>query len=339
MSTVLSAPAIWRSDKMVPVTSHTRHRHSPSPISAGFKPPNAATTLIFGPSALAASIARTVTLRDAPPEMLARWGDSALTEVEWLIDDGTTFALSQYVRSLADAERTSFAGDVGAGVTDLLMNALGYTWRDNASCLSRSLAPHADFIYADGAVSGHGVVLAEAHGSFAANITSAGISSRAKDKYLRQVKPHLAVVSPHGKVIHGYSIAFASRPGTPGAFLHLAETRISKPRGKRRPPTPPDPAPGSEATPTSLALSTHRSKFSLMNAPSVARWIDWVRNGGEPPDDMAPLSFIQILYAGRIFLACMESGWPLGDLPGGLGSVLNRTSGARQFCDSNDSRP
>lgn len=106
MSTVLSAPAIWRVDKIVSVSGHTRHRHRPSPISAGFNPPNANTTLTFGPSALAASIARTATLRDAPPEMLARWGDSALTEVEWLVDDGGTFALSQYVNSLADAERT-----------------------------------------------------------------------------------------------------------------------------------------------------------------------------------------------------------------------------------------
>jgi hypothetical protein len=211
MSTVLSAPAIWRVDKIVSVTDHTRHRHSPSPISAGFKPPNAGNTLIFGPTALAASIARTATLRDAPPEMLARWGDSALMEVEWLVDNGTTFALSQYIHSLADSERTSFAGRIGAGVTDLLMNALGYTWRDNASCLSSSLAPHADFIYADGAVSGHGAVLAEARGSFAANVASAGISRQAKDKYLRQVKPHLATISPHGKVIHGYSIGFCCK--------------------------------------------------------------------------------------------------------------------------------
>ena len=315
MCTVLSTPTIWRVDKIVSVTGHTRHQHSPSPISAGFRPPNANTTLTFGPSALAASIARTTTLRDAPPEMLTRWGDSALTAVEWLIDDGGTFALSQYVHSLADAERTSFAGRIGAGVTDLLMNALGYTWRDNASCLSRALAPHADFIYADGAVSGHGVVLAKARGSFAANVASAAISRQAKDKYLRQVKPHLAVVSPHGKVIHGYSIAFGSRPDATGAFLHVAETRISKPRGKRRPPAQTDPAPGPEATPTSLALSTHRSNFSLMNAPSVVRWIDWVRNGGEQPDDVSPLSFLQIPYAGRTFLACMEAGWPFGDSP------------------------
>jgi hypothetical protein len=25
-------------------------------------------------------------LQDAPPEMLARWGDSALTQVEWLVE-------------------------------------------------------------------------------------------------------------------------------------------------------------------------------------------------------------------------------------------------------------
>lgn len=205
--------------------------------------------------------------------MLARWGDSALTEVECLVDDGTTFKLSQYVHSLAASERTFFAGRVGAGVTDLLMNAVGYTWRDNASCLSRSLVPHADFIYADGAVSGHGVVLAEARGPFAANVTSAGISRQAKGKYLRQVTPHLETVSPHGKVNHGYSIALGSRAGPTGAFLHLAEPRISKPRGERRLQTQAD-LTNPEATPTSLALSTHRSNFSLMNAPSVARWID-----------------------------------------------------------------
>jgi hypothetical protein len=125
LSTVLSAPAVWRAQKRIVVNGHTRHRHKSGPISVGFEPPQANTTLIFGPSALAASIARTATLRNTPPEMLASWGDSTLTQVEWLIEDGTTFALSQHLQALADAERTSFAGRVGAGITDLLMNALG----------------------------------------------------------------------------------------------------------------------------------------------------------------------------------------------------------------------
>jgi hypothetical protein len=247
--------------------------------------------------------------------MLARWGESALTQVEWLVEDGTPFTLSSHLHALADAERTAFAGRVGAGVTDLLMNALGYLWRDNASCLSASLAPHADFIYADGAVTGHGVVLAEAHGSFAAGVTSAGITGKAKRKYRRQVRPHLALVSPHGNVIHGYSIAFGSRPGTPGAFLHVAETLIAKPRGGGRGPTQNALLPSPQTVPTSLALSSHRSNFSLMDAPSVARWIDWVYDGAERPDDTSPLTFVQIRYAGRTFLACTETQWPFGDYP------------------------
>ena len=244
--------------------------------------------------------------------MLARWGDSALTQVEWLVEDGAAFALSQHLQALADAERTSFAGRVGAGITDLLMNALGFTWRDNAACLSSSLAPHADFIYADGAVSGHGVVLAEAHGSFAASVSSAGVTREAKRKYLRQVRPHLATTSPHGKVIHGYSIAFGSRPGATGAFLHVAETLITKPRGGRHPPTQTAPTPSPEAAPTSLALASHRSNFAIMDAPSIVRWIDWVRDGGERSDDMQPSLFVRIPYAGRVFLCSMEMGGPFG---------------------------
>ncbi len=315
MSDVLTSSAGWRVEKSVGITGHTRHRHNPSPISVGFNAPGMCKTLTFGPTALAASIARTATLRDAPPEMLARWGYSALTEVEWLIEDGSTFMLTQHINSLADAERTAFAGRVGAGVTDLLMNALGYTWRDNAACLSSSLAPHADFIYGDGAVTDYGVVLAEARGSFAANVSAATISGQAKRKYSKQVKPHLAAESAHGKIIHGYSIAFGSRPGSAGAVLHAAETRISKLRGKRSPPTEPTPRLSPESTPTSLALATHRANFSLMDAPSIVTWIDWVRAGGERPDADSPVSFLEIPYAGRIFLACMESIWPFHDHP------------------------
>jgi len=76
-----------------------------------------------------------------------------------------------------------------AGITDIAMNSLGYTWRDNADCLSVSLDPRADFIYAGGNASGYGVVLAEAHGSFSPSISNASIGGRATRKYLRQVKP------------------------------------------------------------------------------------------------------------------------------------------------------
>jgi hypothetical protein len=321
MSDAMASTAVWRTEKSIGLTGHSRHRHGSKPISVGFDAPTMCKTLTFGPTALAASIARTATLRNAPPEMLARWGDSALNEVEWLIEDGSAFALTQHIDSLADAERTNFAGRVGAGVTDLIMNALGYTWRDNASCLAGSLAPHPDFIYSDGAVSGHGVVLAEARGSFAANVSATTIAGHAKRKYNRQVKPHLNAKSPHGTVIHGYSIAFGAKPGTADAFLHAAETRIPKPRGTKSPPTITPPDSPSELTPASIALATHRSNFSLMDAPSVVAWIDWVRAGGERPDIDSPLIFLEIPYAGRTFLASAEPPWPFHDYPHWLDDI------------------
>ena len=292
LSPVLTSSAVWRAERTIGLTGHTCHPHFPSPISAGFNAPSVCETLTFGLPALAASIARTSTLRDVSPERLVWLGDHALAEVEWLLENMPTFRLSQDINALADAERTAFAGRIGAGVTDLTMNALGYTWRDNAACISSAHSPHPDFIYGGDRVENHGVVLAEAHGSFARTVSGGTISGQAKRKYCRQVKPHLAAESPHGRIVHGYSIAFGSKPGASGAFLHVAETEIPTPGTERSPDTEPPAGSGQERPPISLALATHRANFSLMGAPSVVTWIDWVRAGGERPDVASPLIFL-----------------------------------------------
>ncbi len=315
MSSVSTPTTLWSATKAITVTGHTRHRHKPSPVAPQFEAPTIGSTLTFGPIALAAAIARTATLQGAPPEMAVRWRHNALSDVEFLIADGLTFSLSPNLTFLADVERTVFAARVGAGITDLLMNALGYIWRDNAARLSSSLDPHADFIYAGGNASGCGVVLAEAHGSFAANVRQSMIGGRAKRKYLRQVRPHVAKVSAHGTVIHGYSIAFGSRPGSAGAFLHIAETRIRKPRGKKQAPPSSERTSAVQAIGTSLALATHRSNFTLMDAPHVVAWIDRIRATAEYPDDNTPVEFFRIPYAGRSFLGCVNSLWPLSNYP------------------------
>ena len=144
-------------------------------------------------------MARTATLLNAPPELLSRLKYSVLNEAEILIAAGPVFALTPYIASLADTERTHFAARMGAGITDLYMNGPGYVWRDNAACLAPTLNPHADFLYAGGSVSGHGVVLAEAHGSFATNVTDAKVAAKAQNKYLRQVRPFIATLSPYGE--------------------------------------------------------------------------------------------------------------------------------------------
>ncbi len=331
MSSVGTPPGLWSVVKTIALTGHTRHRRRPIPVTPGFKAPAASLNLSFGPTALAAAIARTATLRNAPIELLTRWRNSALEEVELMIADGATFSLSPHFEFLADTERTFFAARIGSGITDIMMNALGYTWRDNAACLSSTLDPRADFIYAGGSALGYGVVLAEAHGSFANNVSNAMIGRRAKGKYLRQVRPYISAKSPHGPVIHGYSIAFGSRPGTPDSFLNLAETQIRKPRGK--PPAPPSPEALAvvQTTSTPLALATYRSNFGLMDAVPIVAWIDRVRAVTEYSDDRTPVEFFRLPYAGRFFLACTDSLMPFRHYPPWLDSLWDHPAWWRHF--------
>lgn len=242
MSGSIAIIGLWGTDKTVALSGYTPHQHVPSPIEPHFTAPERVSSLTFGPVALAAAVARAATTRDdAPVAVLDALQRSTLPMLETMIEGGTTFGLSTHFQYLADTERTFLAARIGAGITDLYMNALGYTWRANAACLSSTLDPHADFIYEGGNASGYGVILAEAHGSFAANASAQSVHLQSKNKYLRQVKPYLAGTSPYGKVIHGYSIAFGSRPSVLGAFLSLSETKITRPRGtkgRRRRPKP-----------------------------------------------------------------------------------------------------
>jgi hypothetical protein len=302
-------PVPWRAEKTVFLSGHSLHRQTPSPVSQDFVAPAISKQIHFRPEALAASMARTLTLRDAPDFLLTQWARAQLVEIESMVAEGASFELSPLITVLADAERSGFAGRVGAGVADLLMNALGYAWRDNATCLSGALDPRADFIYAGGAVTGHGVVLAEAHGSFAQSVSESRIRGEARRKYLRQVKPHIDSTCVHGKVIHGYSVAFGSNPTSLDTYLHLAETKITK---KKAPPSPAgQPAPaGPDSVVTSLALAAHRSNFFLMGASQVVAWIDWLRGEGERPDEEATTTFLAVEIASQRFLVAAEHFFP-----------------------------
>lgn len=300
---------LWSVDQTVALTGHRRHLHRGPVVAPAFTEPMLARSIQFGPTALAASIARTATLRAAPPELLVHMRDIALSEAQILLADGPSFTLSPFLRDLADIERTHFASRVGAGVTDLYMNALGYTWRDNAACLSSSLKPHADFLYFGGNSAGHGVVLAEARGSFAAKVSDSKVARMAEEKYLRQVRPHVGQHSPHGQVIHGYSIAFGAKPDMPGAYLRLSQTR--RPKTKPTPGTPKPSSTSSVATPASMALATHRSNFILVGALPVVDWIDWLVNDREIPEG-EPVTFVQFQYAERSFLASTGAMAPFG---------------------------
>lgn len=304
MSGPVSTAGLGKTVKLIGLTKHTKHRHVPSPVSPYFVSPPAQSSLSFNPIALAAAIARTATTwDDAPVVLLDGLQQSALIELETLLQDGSAFALESHFKFLADTAGSQFAAKVGAGIAHLYMDALGYAWRANAACLSSSLNPHADFIYDGGNASGHGVVLAEAHGSFAKDASAAKIANTAKRKYTKQVKPFIAKPSPFGEIIHGYSIAFGSKPTTAGSFLAVSETRISKPRKRTMPPGDPQRGATSEGTSAPMALATHRSNFLLIGAPEVTNWIDWIRSPDSPAPDRYNVPLLRFDYAGRTYLA------------------------------------
>lgn len=295
---------------VVGLTKHTKHGHVPSPVSPHFVAPPAQSSLSFNPTALAAAIARTATTRgDAPVALLDGLQQSALVELRTLLQDGSTFALESHFKFLADTAGSQFAAKVGAGIAHLYMDALGYAWRANAACLSSSLDPHADFIYEGGNASGHGVVLAEAHGSFAKDASAAKITNAAKKKYIKQVKPFVAKPSPFGKIIHGYSIAFGSKPTTAGSFLAVSETRISKPRKGTASTGIAQVDEVPEGAPASMVLATHRSNFLLMGGVDVTNWIDWLRLPDSAPPERPDIPLLRFDYAGRTFLAPLLRPW------------------------------
>jgi hypothetical protein len=262
--------------------------------------PTVINSLTFSLPALAASIARTTTLKPAPPTMLHIWGQVALLEVQWLIDNSSDFSLSPHIHSLADTERTGFAGKVGAGVADLLLNSLGYSWRDNAASVASKRTAHPDFIYDSGAASGHGVVIAEAHGSFRKSTSNTSISKKGCEKYDKQVSPFLGRPTKHGNILHGYSIAFGAKPKVKGAFLHVSETQT--PTSTKATPAAPSSLPPSSSPATPLSLATYRSNFSLIGAMAVSFWIDWISGIAERPDDELGQIFLRVAYDGDIYL-------------------------------------
>ncbi len=309
----MSGLTLWTMDKTVMLTGERRHHHKGPPVAPGFIEPALVPQIQFGPTALAASIARTATLRAAPPEVVARMATSVLGQAEMLIEEGPDFTLSPHLQAFADTEITTFSGRVGAGITDLYMNALHYAWRDNAACLSSSLDPHADFLYHGGQASGHGVVLAEARGSFAAKVSDARMAYEAQRKYMRQVRPYIGMTSLHGPVIHGYALAFGAHAASGACFLRLSQTRrptLGTSNSSGQPPhsdTPFEEPSGMAEVPAPIALACYRSNFILMDALPVANWIDWLEGRRDLPVDIEPVSFFRFEYGGRNFVASLNA--------------------------------
>jgi len=264
-----------------------------------FSPPAPTKTIAFNALSLSAAFGRVSALAGAPRVLLLAERLSMHFQALVLIKNGSPFQLADSFGYLRDDGRSAFAARFGAAVTDIYMSSMRYAWRDNAQCIAPASDPHGDFLYAGGPVGSSGVVLAEAHGSFAKDASAALIRRRAMEKYTAQVAIHLGVTSPHGDVMHGYSVAFGSSPLLAGAFLALAETEHP------RVANGPHPVPPRRGVRASLALATHRANFQMMNATAVVRATDAVRMGRTPKN--AEQVFVRVQQEGRSVL--FASGW------------------------------
>lgn len=174
-----------------------------------------------------------------------------------------------------------------------------YTWRDNAESLFSARSSRPDFIYGDGPAAGHGMVIVEAHGSLAKDVTSTRIRGRTRDKLKKQVIPNLDSVHPqYGRAIHGYCVGFGSRPGSKGSFLCVADT--SDPATQHRQLS--SAGPGSESPSIPLVLATFRANFSLLSATRIMRWIEYILFGTDRPEDTSPVELQIVRYANIEFI-------------------------------------
>lgn len=275
--------------KTVTCSGTTTHAYTGSAPLPAFSPPALISAISSTPPALFAAMAKMQALKVASPVLVSAVERAAKELTEAVVDDtGTDFDLAREAELLEITARTSLAGAVGVGMCHLYMDSLGYVWNDFAASSVPKKSPRdplADFVYDGGWASGHGVVLAEAKGSFSAGVTSAiamGIANRA---YLRQVDRYIAASTsgaPPQPIVHGYAIAFGAqlasvRAGAgPHAFIHVAETD--------RPPLAPagvTPSNAGATVPavTSLALGNYRADFVLARAPRIVEMIDALRTG------------------------------------------------------------
>ena len=192
---------------------------------------------------LVLSVGRTRTMSTDPliltqeerQQLIGFIGHSAASYIDIFLDHSNAeFAFTEKMDCLADDERTSLAGKVGAAIADLVMEQLGFFWRANARELKLSLDKRVrlttkkipDFVYDPGAQHGfqqQSVVVVEAKGSLSRKRAKRRtIIKLAQDAYNDQVRNFIGAEGDGVVVASGYAVAFGSIPGERESTLAIA---------------------------------------------------------------------------------------------------------------------
>jgi hypothetical protein len=212
----------------------------------------------FGWDQFVLSVTRTRTMQaqvegltlEERSEYIQSYGPRVAYAINVFVDKATqefSFARGLYV--LPDDERPSFAGNVGAAVSDLVMEMLGFHWRSNAAELKLGAADDAtgkkklkipDYVYDPGNQHGFeqgAVVIVEAKGSLSEEEAKvAAIKRRASKAFRQQIKQFIDTEPLGLKIASGFALAFGAIPGTQTSSLVIAcpQSVLVKPRSKRQ---------------------------------------------------------------------------------------------------------
>ncbi|MER9140309.1 hypothetical protein NKI20_29350 [Mesorhizobium sp. M0830] len=162
-------------------------------------------------------------------------GQNVASYIDLFVDSSSAeFCFTEKMDCLADDERTSLAGKVGAAVADLAMEQLGFHWRANAREANLKLSKRVrqatkkipDFVYDPGAQHGFqqgSVVVVEAKGSLSRKRAKRStIFKLAQNAYNEQVRDFIDSEGDGVVVASGYAVAFGSIPGERGSTLAIA---------------------------------------------------------------------------------------------------------------------
>lgn len=293
------------SNKEISQNFYKSHMAPSGIISPAFPIPNIPAKIDFTIQELCASIARCGNTSGANTTVLAAQAKAAEEFVNLFVcQSSSKFVIIDEAKTLIEAKLTSLAHDLGAGLANLYMEGMGYSWRATGSEVLPGKKKKPDYIY-DNGTSEHEVVAMESKGSVAKRGTKNGIMKRAGEGYTKQLEPWLGkeIDTPNKpRIAHGYAFGTWAPFGKNIAEIGVHETQwpscSSSPDGR---------FPGDIVhVDRGIALGNYASVFRLVGSSLLASELQSLRTKKEIwPVEFETEEFLEIGVLGQPFLVSL----------------------------------
>lgn len=277
---------------------------APSGItSPAFSIPNIPAKIDFTTQELCASIARCGNTSDAGTSVLAAQAKAAEEFVNLFVcPSSSKFIVLNEAGTLIEAKLTSLAHDLGAGLANLYMERMGYSWRATGSEVLPGKKKKPDYIY-DNGISEPEVVAMESKGSVAKRVSKKTVMGRAEIGYIKQLSPWLGKKTTDGsRIAHGYAFGTWAPFGKNIAEIGIHETAWPHRNSFEKGRSPEEIV----QVDRGIALANYASVFRLIGSPLLASELQSLRTKKEIwPDDFETEEFLEIGVLGQPFLVSL----------------------------------